>query len=246
MSAVALRDLHDGGYDRPHPSRARGRRRPRRAARAPPRTRRRRERPAVAGGRARSGPAPARGHAARSAARCPAGPATTGTSCRAWAIPTRRPSRPPFRSLAALHDELWSRTGSEPGADRARRLLDGLGDELLARVVGGAACARGHPRLLRFRARGGGMEPVARGPPLDARVHRARSQRPDHGGRLRAPGPRAARGRRARGRVPRVRCRPPHRPRARAGRRRLARRDARARRLSRCGSAGAAARRRTG
>ncbi len=37
-----------------------------------------------------------------------------------------------YRKLAAFHDETWQRTGIDPGADRARGVLDGVGDELLA------------------------------------------------------------------------------------------------------------------
>ena len=66
--------------------------------------------------------------------RCRAGPATTGTSCRASATPTPTPSTPPTPRSRSFHDELWERTGLDAGADRARRLLDGLGDELLARA----------------------------------------------------------------------------------------------------------------
>ena len=38
-----------------------------------------------------------------------------------------------FAKLAAFHDELWERTGIGPGEDGAGRVLDGRGDELLAR-----------------------------------------------------------------------------------------------------------------
>ena len=47
-----------------------------------------------------------------------------------------------YGALAALHDELWERTGIDAGADRLRRLLDGLGDELRARPRPGPPGAR--------------------------------------------------------------------------------------------------------
>ena len=74
--------------------------------------------------------------------RCPAGPATTGTWCRGSATPTRTRSTPRTAELAAFHDELWERTGVDARAHRARRLLDGLGDELLARPRRGPPGAR--------------------------------------------------------------------------------------------------------
>ena len=55
-----------------------------------------------------------------------------------------------------------------------------------------------------------------------ARVHRARAQRPDHGGLVRTRGTRSPGGRRTGRRVPRIRRGAPHRPRARARRGRLA------------------------
>ena len=39
-----------------------------------------------------------------------------------------------YQALARFHDETWERTGTTPRDDRLRRLLDGLGDELLARA----------------------------------------------------------------------------------------------------------------
>ena len=50
--------------------------------------------------------------------------------------------RAPTSELAAFHDETWERTGIAPGADRARRVLDGLGDELRARARRRAARLR--------------------------------------------------------------------------------------------------------
>ena len=51
-----------------------------------------------------------------------AGPDTTGTRSRGWAIRTRPPSSAPTACLAALHDELWERTGIPP----SRTVLGGF------------------------------------------------------------------------------------------------------------------------
>ena len=56
-----------------------------------------------------------------------------------------------YAALAAFHDELWERTGVSAGADRVRRLLDGLGDVLLARARRRPPGAGGDPRVLGLR-----------------------------------------------------------------------------------------------
>ena len=65
---------------------------------------------------------PARRHAARAADASRAGPVTTGTSCRASAIPIPTPSTRPTARLAEFHEELWAETGIAP----ARTVLGGF------------------------------------------------------------------------------------------------------------------------
>ena len=127
--------------------------------------------------------------------RSPAGRATTGTSCRASATPTTTPStrlraaRRPARRAVGAHR-------ADARADRVRRLLDGLGDELLARPRPGPPGARRHPRLLGLRPDRRRLAAVVRRP----RRTRACSSRT--GGKTRSwtwrsrAGPRADRGRR--------------------------------------------------
>ena len=62
--------------------------------------------------------------------------ATTGTWCPVSAIPTPTASPQLATALAALHEELWHRTGLDAGADRPGGLLDGHRDELRARPRG--------------------------------------------------------------------------------------------------------------
>ena len=49
-------------------------------------------------------------------------------------LPGPRHVRGRYAQLAAFHDELWDANRHRPAAHRARRLLDGLGDELRARA----------------------------------------------------------------------------------------------------------------
>ena len=71
-----------------------------------------------------------------------------------------------YATLAAFHDELWQRTGIDARADRVRRLLDGLGDELRARPRPRPPRTGGHPRVLRASSRsstaGSPTSPAAR------------------------------------------------------------------------------------
>ena len=198
--------------------RAPGGRRAVRPARPPPRPRRRRARPAVA--RRRPGPgAPAARRDAAGAADA-AGLARPPLVRRA----ARRLSRPRHvprgvRAARGLPRRAVGAHGRRAGADRARRLLDGLGDELRARARPGAPRAGGILAFSGFVPIVDGWQPdLASRQALRAFIAHGRA-RPGDGGRLRPPRARAARGGRARGRVPRVRRRPPHRPRARARRR---------------------------
>ena len=96
-----------------------------------------------------------------------------------------------YRRLAEFHDELWAADGDPARPDGARRLLDGLGDELLARPRPRPPGAGGHPRVLGLRARRRRLGAGPRRPPGPPGLHRARPQRPDHGRRA-SPAPRAS------------------------------------------------------
>ena len=130
-----------------------------------------------------------------------------------------------YRALATLHDELWERTGITR-AHGARRVLDGLGDELLARpraptgrllpgilafsgfvpaVDGWQPDLAGRPALRAFIAHGR-RDPIM---PVEF-AHRARDL-------LQGAG--------LRSQLPRVRRRPPHRSGPPSGRRRVAARS---------------------
>ena len=121
-----------------------------------------------------------------------------------------------YRQLAEFHDELWERTG----VPAERTVLGGFSMGSVMSYSLGLGGDRPAPAgILAFA----GFVPVVDGwePDLEragthASLHRTRPQRPDHGGRLRAAGPRPARGSGLPGRVPRVRCRARDRPRARA------------------------------
>ena len=143
---------------------------------------------------------------------CPARRATTGTWSRASAIPTTTPSTPPARRSPSSHDELWARDRDRARAHRPRRLLDGDGDELRDGPLGRTArrSPGSSPSAASSRSSRTGSRSLE-----DRRdtagLHRPRQRRPDHGGRLRPPRPRAARGGGPRGHLPRVRRRPPDR-----------------------------------
>ena len=95
--------------------------------------------------------------------RSPAGPAITGTSCRASAIPTRTRSAPRTRALAAFHDELWERTGVGP----ERTVLGGFSMGSVMSYALGLGADRpapaGHPRVLRLRPTVEGWKPALAG-----------------------------------------------------------------------------------
>ncbi len=114
--------------------------------------------------RARPRAPAARRHAARAADACRARPATTGTSCRASATPTPRRSGPPARARGAARRALAAHR-HRPGADGARRLLDGRRDELRARPRCRPPVPGGHPRLLRLHPDGRGLGAGPRRPP---------------------------------------------------------------------------------
>ena len=101
-------------------------------------------------------------------------------------------------ALAELHDRLWEETGRRARADRPRRLLDGVGDELRDGARRRPAGRGRDPRLQRLRADGRRLGALVRRPPGDPGLHRPRPPRPDHRGRVRPAGPRSARGGRAR------------------------------------------------
>ena len=100
-------------------------------------------------------------------------------------------------ALAELHDGLWEETGDRAGADGARRLLDGGGDEL--RDGAQRRTGRAVAGILAFS----GFVPTVEGwqPRFDDRlgtrafIAHGRAD-PIIGDRLRPPRPRAARGRR--------------------------------------------------
>ena len=157
-------------------------------ARPPPRPRRRRARPARARRRARPRAAAARRHAARAAARSPAGRATTGTSCRASAIPDPDTFHAAYaRARRASTTSCGSAPASTPEQTVLRRLLDGLGDELLARPRRATArrppASSPSPASSRSSRAGSPTSPTA--PALRAFIAHGR-QRPGHGRRLRA------------------------------------------------------------
>ena len=103
-----------------------------------------------------------------------------------------------YGALAALHDELWERTGIAP----ERTVFGGFSMGSVMSYALGLGADRpapaGHPRLLRLRPHRRGLAARPRRPHGTSRVHRPRPPRPGHGGRLRAPRARAARARRAR------------------------------------------------
>ncbi|CAA9488930.1 MAG: hypothetical protein AVDCRST_MAG38-2508, partial [uncultured Solirubrobacteraceae bacterium] len=197
-----------------------------RAAGPPPRPRRRRARPPRARRRARSRPPAACGDSRRPAA----DPRLAGTALvrraarrasRCRDLP-RRPSgarRVPRRAVGAHRPR--SR------ADRVRRLLDGLRDELRARAGAGAPAAGRHPRLRRVRPDGRGLAAGSRLTDGAAGLHRPRAPGSDHGHRLRPSGEDAAGVRRPRRRLSRVRRRSPDRSGSPAGGDGLARAGAR-------------------
>ena len=144
---------------------------------------------------------------ARAAAACRAGRATTGTWCRGSAIPTAT-------SFDAARD--GARRAPRPAlggdrrrarADRARRLLDGRGDE--PRDGAGAPTARRSPGCSPSAA---SCRPCRAGSPSfedrqgDPRLHRPRRPRPGDRGRVRPRRPRPARRGRDRRHLPRVRA----------------------------------------
>ena len=131
---------------------------------------------------------------------------------------------PPTERSREVHDELWERTGARARADRARRLLDGDGDELRARPRLGPARPRRDPRVQRLHPDRRGLGAVVRRPNRHPGADRARPERPSDRRRLRPRGPRAARPRRVRRRLPRVRRDALDRPGGRPSRSRLARR----------------------
>ena len=128
-----------------------------------------------------------------------------------------------YRQLAAFHDALWERLRFHP-ANRARRLLDGDGDELRARPRAGPAVAGGDPRLLRLHPDRRRLAAGPRRAPT-GRLHRPRPKRPGHRCRVRADRTRSPRGSRTERRVPRDRTpatrstRRPSRPRSTGWRR---------------------------
>ena len=189
----------------------------RRRGRGPaPRSRCRRARPA----RPRRDPRPRAAAARRHAA---AGRCGSGRPGYHWYVVPRvgYPDYDTFQaafdaSSPRFHDELWGRTGLDTRADRPRRLLDGLGDELLARP--GRGPARRPPASWRSR----GFIPTVDGwqPELagreSTRVFIAHGRNdPIMDVDIRAAGARPHRGRRPAAPVPRVGRRAPHRPRAR-------------------------------
>ena len=194
-------------------------------ARPPPRPRRRRARPARPRRRARPGAAAARRHARRPAADPGlAGQALVRRAARRLPGPRHVPGR--LREARALPRRDLGAHRHDAGEHRLRRLLDGLGHELLARARPGPPGAgrdhglqRLHPDRRRLAA--------GRSPTRHARVHRPRPPRPGDGRPVRPRGARPAGGRRPRRHLPRVRRRPPHRPRAPARRGRVAARHVR-------------------
>ncbi len=173
------RRRREAAHERPRRlSRAPGRRRPGGPARPAPRPRRRRARPARPRRRARPASAGCTSSPPAPRSRSPARPATTGTSCRASATPTRDTFH---RGLAAARRLPRRAVGAHrhrARADRARRLLDGLGDELRARAVAGdAPSARRAPRVLRLHPHRRGLGspiPIA---PAGCRVFIAHGRR---------------------------------------------------------------------
>ena len=69
-----------------------------------------------------------------------------------------------YEALAEVHDELWERTGVTPEPDRARRLLDGDGDELRARPRRRPPGARRDHRVLGIHPDRRGVGALARRP----------------------------------------------------------------------------------
>ncbi len=120
--------------------------------------------------------------------------------------------------LAAFHDELWQRTGITP----ERTVLGGFSMGAVMSYALGLSAERPAPAgILAFS----GFIPTVEGwqPELASRagpagVHRPRPPGPGHRRGVRPPSQSAARGRRPRGALPRVRRRPPHRPRPHSGR----------------------------
>ena len=134
-----------------------------------------------------------------------------------------------YAQLAAFHDELFERTGLGP----EQTVLGGFSMGSVMSYSLGLGPDRPAPAgILAFSGFipiVDGWEPDLAEPAEHASVHRARSPRPGHGGRLRAPRSRASRGGRPAGRVPRVRRRAPHRSDPRRAGHAMARRDAGAR-----------------
>ena len=127
----------------------------------------------------------ARRHAAGAADAAGLARATTGTSCRASAIPTPTPSTPPTPRSPSFHDELWERTGIGP----ERTVLGGFSMGSVMSYALGLGPDRPAPAgILAFSGfvpTVDGWEPDLASRTGAARVHRPRPQRPGHGGRLR-------------------------------------------------------------
>ncbi len=110
-----------------------------------------------------------------------------------------RPSRPrDFRGRACRAGGAPRRAlGGDRGrarAHRARRLLDGDGDELRDGLGRRPAGGRRHPRLQRLRAERRRLAAVARRPHRDPGLHRPRQRRPGDRHRVRARSAGPARG----------------------------------------------------
>ena len=137
--------------------------------------------------RARPRAPPPRRHPARAA---PAARLARLPLVRRAARRLPRPRHVP-RGLRRRSPSCTTSCGSGPAldarADRVRRLLDGLGDELLARARPGPPGARRGSSRSRASSRSSRAgSPTLAGRAEHARVHRPRPQRPDHGRAVRA------------------------------------------------------------
>ena len=136
---------------------------------------------------------------------CPARPATTGTWCRGSAIPDRETFHAARAALAELHDGLWEETGIGP----ERTVLGGFSmGAVMSYAMGLGADRPAVAGILAFS----GFVPTVEGWRAEPRGSRAAPRSSSAHGRndpvieieLRRTRPRAARGGRPRGHLPRV------------------------------------------